>query len=85
MGTLSRSSMISMTLRSRDQTKNLQPVLADIRLHSIDIRDKNAVLRAFAVERPDSVAHLAARAGVNLPSSGRDLPGNQYQRDIPPS
>jgi UDP-glucuronate 4-epimerase len=44
--------------------KNLQPVLADIRLHSIDIRDKDAVLGAFAAERPDAVVHLAARAGV---------------------
>src|ERR1700722_196916 len=44
--------------------KNLQPVLADIRLHAIDIRDKDAVLDTFSVERPDSVVHLAARAGV---------------------
>jgi len=43
---------------------NLQPVLTDVRLHSIDIRDKDAVLRAFATERPDAVVHLAARAGV---------------------
>jgi UDP-glucuronate 4-epimerase len=44
--------------------KNLDPVLDDIRLHSIDIRDKDAVLRSFSVERPDAVVHLAARAGV---------------------
>ena len=44
--------------------KNLQPVLADIRLHAIDIRDKDAVLDAFSAERPDVVVHLAARAGV---------------------
>jgi UDP-glucuronate 4-epimerase len=44
--------------------KNLQPVLGDIRLHSIDIRDSQAVRRAFAAEKPDAVAHLAARAGV---------------------
>ena len=44
--------------------KNLDPVLDDIRLHSIDIRDKDAVLSTFSVERPDAVLHLAARAGV---------------------
>src|SRR5580704_7566124 len=48
----------------RIKRKNLQPVLADVRLHTIDIRDKDAVLGAFAAERPDAVAHLAARAGV---------------------
>lgn len=44
--------------------KNLEAVLADVRLHSIDIRDKDAVLRAFSAERPDTIVHLAARAGV---------------------
>jgi UDP-glucuronate 4-epimerase len=44
--------------------KNLQPVLADVRLHPIDIRDKASVVRAFSAERPDTVVHLAARAGV---------------------
>jgi UDP-glucuronate 4-epimerase len=48
----------------RIKRKNLQPVLADIRLHSIDIRNKEAVLEIFSVERPDAVVHLAARAGV---------------------
>ena len=44
--------------------KNLQMVLPEIRLHAIDIRDKDAVLKAFATERPETVFHLAARAGV---------------------
>jgi len=44
--------------------KNLQTVLDDVRLHAIDIRDKDAVLDAVAEERPDAIAHLAARAGV---------------------
>jgi UDP-glucuronate 4-epimerase len=44
--------------------RNLQPVLSDVRLHPIDIRDKEAVLRAFSTERPEAVVHLAARAGV---------------------
>jgi UDP-glucuronate 4-epimerase len=44
--------------------KNLQMVLSDIRLHTIDIRDKDAVLETFATERPEMVFHLAARAGV---------------------
>ena len=48
----------------RIKRRNLQPVLAEIRLHSIDIRDKDAVLDAFSAERPDAVVHLAARAGV---------------------
>jgi UDP-glucuronate 4-epimerase len=34
------------------------------RLHTIDIRDKDAVLETFATERPEMVFHLAARAGV---------------------
>jgi UDP-glucuronate 4-epimerase len=44
--------------------KNLLRVLADIRLHSIDIRDKEAALNVFSAERPEAVVHLAARAGV---------------------
>jgi UDP-glucuronate 4-epimerase len=44
--------------------KNLQRVLANIRLHSIDIRDKGAALNVFSAERPEAVVHLAARAGV---------------------
>jgi UDP-glucuronate 4-epimerase len=48
----------------RIKRNNLQSVLADVRLHSIDIRDKGAVLNAFSAERPDAVVHLAARAGV---------------------
>src|ERR1700746_294771 len=48
----------------RIKRNNLQSVLADVRLHSIDIRDQGAVLNAFSVERPDAVVHLAARAGV---------------------
>jgi UDP-glucuronate 4-epimerase len=48
----------------RIKRKNLQHVLADVRLHSIDICDKEAVMAALAVQRPDAVVHLAARAGV---------------------
>ncbi len=48
----------------RIKRRNLQPVLGEIRLHSIDILDKDAVLDAFSAERPDAVVHLAARAGV---------------------
>ncbi len=44
--------------------KNLQTVLDDVRVHAIDIRDKDAVLDAVAEERPDAIAHLAGRAGV---------------------
>lgn len=44
--------------------KNLQSALDKVSLHLIDIRNKDAVLEVFAAERPDAVAHLAARAGV---------------------
>jgi UDP-glucuronate 4-epimerase len=44
--------------------RNLQSVLTNIHLHSLDIRDKGAVLNTFLAERPDAVVHLAARAGV---------------------
>jgi UDP-glucuronate 4-epimerase len=57
----------------RIKRKNLQPVLADIRLHSIDICDKEAVLKTFAAERPDAVVHLAARAGVRPSIQRPDL------------
>jgi UDP-glucuronate 4-epimerase len=53
--------------------KNLQPVLADIRLHAIDIRDKDAVLNTFSAERPEVVVHLAARAGVRPSIQRPDL------------
>src|SRR5205823_3593811 len=48
----------------RIKRDNLRSVIIDVRLHSIDIRDKAAVLDAFAIEKPDAVVHLAARAGV---------------------
>lgn len=57
----------------RIKRKNLQPVLADIRLHSIDIGDKEGVLRTFSAERPDAVVHLAARAGVRPSIQRPDL------------
>jgi len=44
--------------------KNLERVLGEIRLHKTDIRNREMVLSAFGAERPDTVIHLAARAGV---------------------
>jgi UDP-glucuronate 4-epimerase len=44
--------------------KNIESALPSIRLHSIDIRDKEAVFKAVALEKPDVIVHLAARAGV---------------------
>jgi UDP-glucuronate 4-epimerase len=44
--------------------RNLQPFVSDIRLHSVDIRDRNAIESAVAAEKPDTIVHLAARAGV---------------------
>ncbi len=46
--------------------KNLEPALATGRVTLVegDIRDEADVERAFAVRKPDVVAHLAARAGV---------------------
>ena len=44
--------------------QNLQPFISDIRLHKIDIRDKDAILNTVLVEKPDAIVHLAARAGV---------------------
>jgi UDP-glucuronate 4-epimerase len=44
--------------------KNIESALPSIRLHWIDIRDKEAVFKAVALEKPDVIVHLAARAGV---------------------
>jgi UDP-glucuronate 4-epimerase len=57
----------------RIKRKNLHAVLADIRLHSIDIRDQEAVRKTFAAERPEVVVHLAARAGVRPSIQRPDL------------
>jgi UDP-glucuronate 4-epimerase len=57
----------------RIKRQNLQPVLAHIRLHAVDIGDKEAVLSTFSAERPDAVVHLAARAGVRPSIQRPDL------------
>jgi UDP-glucuronate 4-epimerase len=44
--------------------KNIESALPSVRLHTIDIRDKDAVFRAVAEEKPAVIIHLAARAGV---------------------
>ena len=44
--------------------QNLQAFISDIRLHTIDLRDKNAILATVSAEKPDAIVHLAARAGV---------------------
>jgi UDP-glucuronate 4-epimerase len=45
---------------------NVAPHLSDPRYRIVeaDIRDREAVFRVFAEERPEAVVHLAARAGV---------------------
>jgi UDP-glucuronate 4-epimerase len=48
----------------RIKRRNIERVLPDIHLCTVDIRDQEAVLGAFASELPDAVVHLAARAGV---------------------
>lgn len=48
----------------RIKRQNLQAFISDIHLHTIDIRDKNAILSTVAAEKPDVIVHLAARAGV---------------------
>ena len=50
--------------------KNLQTVLADIRLHSIDIRDKDAVLRRFRRQNGRT------QSFISPPEPGCDLPSN---------
>ena len=44
--------------------QNLQAFISDIRLHTIDLRDKNAILDTVSADKPDAIVHLAARAGV---------------------
>ncbi|MBV8353180.1 MAG: GDP-mannose 4,6-dehydratase, partial [Verrucomicrobia bacterium] len=44
--------------------QNLQAFLSDIHLHTVDIRDRHAILGVVLTEKPDTVVHLAARAGV---------------------
>src|SRR5580692_7952368 len=50
--------------------QNLQAFISDIRLHTIDLRDKNAILDTVSADKPDAIVHLAARAGVR-PSIAR--------------
>ena len=51
--------------------QNLQAFISDIRLHTIDLRDKNAILDTVSADKPDAIVHLAARAGVGLRSRTR--------------
>src|SRR5260370_23497734 len=44
--------------------QNLQAFISDISLHTIDLRDKNAILGTVSAEKQDAIVHLAARAGV---------------------
>jgi UDP-glucuronate 4-epimerase len=44
--------------------RNLQAFVSDIRVHTVDIRDKEATLGTVSAEKPDAIVHLAARAGV---------------------
>jgi UDP-glucuronate 4-epimerase len=57
----------------RIKSKNLDGVFSRIRLHKIDIRNREAVIGAFDEERPDGVVHLAARAGVRPSVQHPDL------------
>jgi len=43
---------------------NIQAVAADVAVHQVDLRDGAAVNALFQREKFDTVAHLAARAGV---------------------
>ena len=44
--------------------KNLESVRSKITVHQVDIRNKKAVTDTVSIERPDTIVHLAARAGV---------------------
>src|SRR3954470_15731370 len=43
---------------------NIAGVAKDIRIHEVDLRNRVGVCELFQRERPEAVAHLAARAGV---------------------
>jgi UDP-glucuronate 4-epimerase len=43
---------------------NVASVAGDVAIHRVDLRDSNAVNMLFHREKFDSIAHLAARAGV---------------------
>ena len=53
--------------------RNLQEVIQDIRLHTVDIRDKTAILKIVSSQKPDVIVHLAARAGVRPSIQEPDL------------
>ena len=57
----------------RIKSKNLEGVFSRIRLHKIDIRNREAVIGALDEERPETVVHLAARAGVRPSVQHPDL------------
>ena len=48
----------------RMKRENIAAVAKHIRIHEIDLRDRDAVANLFRSESFDAVAHLAARAGV---------------------
>src|SRR3954451_16205288 len=48
----------------RIKRENIGGVAKDIRIHEVDLRNRVAVCELFQRERPEAVAHLAARAGV---------------------
>jgi UDP-glucuronate 4-epimerase len=53
--------------------RNLQEVIQDIRLHTVDIRDKTAIQKVVSTQKPDVIVHLAARAGVRPSIQEPDL------------
>lgn len=57
----------------RIKSKNLEAVCSRVRLHKIDIRNREAVIGALDEERPEAVVHLAARAGVRPSVQQPDL------------
>jgi UDP-glucuronate 4-epimerase len=44
--------------------RNLEKVISSIRLHVADIRDRELIARIVQTEQPETIVHLAARAGV---------------------
>jgi UDP-glucuronate 4-epimerase len=44
--------------------KNLEAIRTRITVHKVDIRNKEAVAAVVSADRPETIVHLAARAGV---------------------
>lgn len=60
-------------VRPASRRWRLDPISSDVIVHELDLRDRVAVDRAFAIARPEWIFHLAAHGGSSWQTSMRDI------------